>query len=318
MDLLAHLEAFAEVAERRSFSAAAQQLHIAQPLLSRRIKNLERRLGGQLFERSQRQIRITELGQLLLPHALDVIARTRHLLALAESARRTTSIAVGIPPECEPSSLARLIRGASQYEALISVHESPARDRLLQFEEGRLACALVRVPADRAPLLVPLGVASVAAVAGGAVHLDSLRPRRSATAPPPVRLLVLPEDDIALHTDRLVRALAAAGLAERCMEIASSASTAAAEVLAGAGLLVCDERFASRHDLAWSPLADQALHRGYEVSVHASRLPGLSVDSLRRWLVPHLAAAIGAAPRVDLKAARQPDTEDRLRLAAGV
>ncbi|MGZ4288829.1 MAG: LysR family transcriptional regulator, partial [Solirubrobacteraceae bacterium] len=91
MDLLAHLEAFAAVAERRSFSAAAEQLHIAQPLLSRRIKNLERRLGGELFERSQRRVRITELGQLLLPHAQEVISRTRHLLAVAESAHRTTS-----------------------------------------------------------------------------------------------------------------------------------------------------------------------------------------------------------------------------------
>ncbi len=278
------------------------------------------RSRGQLLERSQRHVRITELGRLLLPHAQDVIARTGHLLALAESAHRTTSVAVGIPPECEPASLARLIRGASEHDALITVHELPARDRAAALEEGRLACALVRVPVDGAPLLVPLGVASVAgpAPAGGVVHLDSLRPRRGAAAALPLRLLVLPEDDIALHTDRLSRALAAAGLAERSMEVASSASTAVAEVLAGTGRLVCDERFAERHGLAWSPLADEGLHRGYELSINANRLPGRSLGPLQTWLLPLLASVTEAMPAARLEAVDRPGSEDGRRLAAGV
>jgi DNA-binding transcriptional LysR family regulator len=320
VDLLAHLDAFSAVAERRSFSAAAEQLHIAQPLLSRRIKNLERRLGGELFERSQRHVRITELGQLLLPHAEDVIARTGHLLALAESAHRTASVAVGIPPECDPASLARLIRGAAEHGALISVQESPARDRAAALDDGRLACALVRVPVEGAALVVALGVASVAGAApeGGLVHLDGLRPRRSDPDARPVRLLVLPEDDIALHTDRLARALAAAGMAERSMEVASSASTAVAEVLAGSGRLLCDERFARRHGLAWSPLADRVLHRGYELAVNANRPHIPSVGRLAPWLVALLATATGALPAGGREVPPRPDGEDRRRLAAGV
>jgi DNA-binding transcriptional LysR family regulator len=320
VDLLAHLEAFAAVAERQSFSAAAEQLHIAQPLLSRRIKNLERRLGGELFERSHRHVRITELGQLLLPHAQDVISRTGHLLALADSEHRTTSLAVGIPPECEPASLARLLRAGRERGALITVHELPADDRAVALEEGRLSCALVRVPVDGAALVVPLGVASIAGAqpTSGVAHLDSLRPRRTAGAAPPLRLLVVPEDDISVHIDRLRRALAAAGLAERCMEVASSASTAAAEVLADAGLLICDERFAERHGLAWSPLADRGLHRGYELWVNVSRPHGLSLGRLQTWLLPLLAAATGAGPAAAPERERQADTEDRRRLAAGV
>lgn len=320
VDLLAHLEAFAAIAERRSFSAAAEQLHVAQPLLSRRIKNLERRLGGELFERSQRHVRITELGQLLLPHTQDVLARTGHLLALAEAAHRTASIAVGVPPECEPASLARLIQSAGEHDVLITVHESPARDRARALEDGRLACALVRIPADGAPLVVPLGLASVAgaAPAGGVVHLDGLRPRRAGATAPPPRLLVLPEDDVALHTDRLRRALAAAGLAERCMDIASSASTAVAEVLTGAARVVCDERFAERHGLVWSPFADRALHRGYELSVNVNRPHGPSLRRMQALLSPLLAAATGAAPPAGLEPVAQADGDDRGSLAAGV
>ncbi|MGZ4229348.1 MAG: LysR family transcriptional regulator [Solirubrobacteraceae bacterium] len=321
MDLLAHLEAFAAVAERRSFSAAAEQLHIAQPLLSRRIKNLERRLGGELFERSQRRVRITELGQLLLPHAQEVISRTRHLLAVAESAHRTTSLAVGVPPDCEPASLAQLIRIATQQGALISVHESPARDRAAALESGQLACALVRVPVDNAALTVPLGVAAVGApTATRAVHLDSLRPRRADRAAPAPRLIVLPEDDIAVHIERLSRALAAVGLGAECIEVASSAATAVAEVLAGAGLLLCDERFARRHDLAWSPLSDRTLHRGYELATNTRPFGALNEPD--RWLMPLLAEATGAdqgkAATPAGPSAAERASDDRRRLAAGV
>lgn len=322
MDLLAHLEAFAAVAERRSFSAAAQQLHIAQPLLSRRIKNLERRLGGELFERSQRHVRITDLGQTLLPHAQDVIARTGHLLALAESAHRTAALAVGIPPECDPPALARLIRDAAAHGVPITVHESAARERAASLEDGRLACALVRVPVDGASLVVPLGVGSEAGAARTpeVVHLDALRPRRAAAAAPRprLRLLILPEDDIALHTDRLTRALAAAGLAERSVHVAASASTAVAEVLAGAGRLLCDGRFAERHGLTWSPLADRGLHRGYELLVRVNRPHGPSPGALQAWLLPLLAAATGAAQTGAPQPAPAAHREDQRRLAAGV
>lgn len=69
MDLLVHLETFVAVAEERSFSRAAEAQGIAQPLLSRRVRTLEDSLGGELFDRSRRQIEITAFGELLLPHA---------------------------------------------------------------------------------------------------------------------------------------------------------------------------------------------------------------------------------------------------------
>jgi LysR family transcriptional regulator, benzoate and cis,cis-muconate-responsive activator of ben and cat genes len=319
LDLLAHLEAFEAVAERRSFSAAAEHLHIAQPLLSRRIKNLEQRLGGRLFERSQRQVRITELGELLLPHTEEILVRTGHLLALAESAQRTTVLAVGIPPDCDPTSLARLLTGASQHGTPIAVHESPAPDRAAALEAGRFDCALLRVRVESAELVARLGLAEApgAESVGVSVHLDSLRPRRRAGAAPPVRLLVMPEDDLPLHTDRLTRGLAAAGLSGRCIAAVSSASTAVAEVLAGDGRLICDERFAKRHRLSWTPLADPGLHRGYELSVNSSSARFASLGPLRASLLPLLAASTGAAP-VAAAAAPPTPSQDQRRLAAGV
>ena len=63
------LRAFLEVAEARSFSAAAQQLHLTQPAVSKRIALLEEYLGTELFDRIGRHVSLTEAGQALLPHA---------------------------------------------------------------------------------------------------------------------------------------------------------------------------------------------------------------------------------------------------------
>jgi DNA-binding transcriptional LysR family regulator len=67
------LKAFLVVAELRSFSLAAQQLHLTQPAVSKRIAALETLLDYQLFDRIGRSIQLTEAGQTLLPRAQRIL-----------------------------------------------------------------------------------------------------------------------------------------------------------------------------------------------------------------------------------------------------
>jgi DNA-binding transcriptional LysR family regulator len=67
------LQAFIAVARAASFSQAAQQLHLTQPAVSKRIATLEKSLGSRLFDRLGRQIVLTEAGQTLLPRAQQII-----------------------------------------------------------------------------------------------------------------------------------------------------------------------------------------------------------------------------------------------------
>jgi DNA-binding transcriptional LysR family regulator len=75
MDLdLRKLRYFVAVAQHRHFGRAAQQLYIAQPVLSRQIRALERDLGCALFERTTRSVQLTAAGDQLLEEASGIFA----------------------------------------------------------------------------------------------------------------------------------------------------------------------------------------------------------------------------------------------------
>lgn len=331
MDLLAHLEAYVAVVDESSFSRAADRLGIAQPLLSRRIKTLEAHFGGSLFDRSRRRITTTEFGVLLLPYAQDVLDRAQRLRHVARSAREAAAGAVGVPADCGPAALARVMRAGAERGTTLRVHELPPDERLVGLADGSLTYALLRVPPENAALRVPLGLASAppdgpdgtrtGPVEGGrrprprALHLEDLRPvrgrpRRSAAVP----VLTMSEDQVPSAQDRLTRAAARAGLPEALIRPAGPTAAALAETLAGRVTLLCAEPYARLHGASWVPLADAMLHRGYDPGT-ARRQQG--VPSVPDWLVTLLAAAVGATRNTP--AARPPGTgrkDASARLAA--
>ena len=75
-------KSFVVVAENRSFSRAARALHTTQPTLSRRIARFESNLGVRLFERYGRHVECTPAGDMLLPLAQVIIARSDEAIAL--------------------------------------------------------------------------------------------------------------------------------------------------------------------------------------------------------------------------------------------
>src|SRR5690606_35065332 len=84
---LRQIRYFVAVASARSFTRAAEQLHIAQPPLSRQIRLLEGELGVQLLHRDSRPLQMTEAGRVFYEQALQVLHRAEQM--------KTATIQVG-------------------------------------------------------------------------------------------------------------------------------------------------------------------------------------------------------------------------------
>jgi DNA-binding transcriptional LysR family regulator len=82
---LTKLQTFLHVTQNMSFSEAANHLHLTQPAVSHQIKNLEQDLGVKLFERSGSNLRLTDAGCFLLPHARKLVHEAIEVRQMMES-----------------------------------------------------------------------------------------------------------------------------------------------------------------------------------------------------------------------------------------
>src|ERR1700686_557738 len=104
---LHQLRYFSAVADTGSFSRGAEKCHVSQPSLSQQILKLESDLGGRLFDRLGRSVRLTDLGEAFLPRARSVL----HELSSAkdELTERLQSeagpVVIGAIPTIAPSWL---------------------------------------------------------------------------------------------------------------------------------------------------------------------------------------------------------------------
>ena len=82
------LQYFLTVAQEESFSKAAKVMHVTQPTLSRQIALLEESLGVTLFQRSTRNIMLTDEGMLLRRRAEELLSLAKKNGARADPTGR--------------------------------------------------------------------------------------------------------------------------------------------------------------------------------------------------------------------------------------
>jgi LysR family transcriptional regulator, transcription activator of glutamate synthase operon len=87
---------FVVLAKTGNFMEAAEQLYISQSTLSKHIKNFEEELGLPLFDRTTRKVGISKFGELLLPHAIQIVEIQDQYTAVLQSsltdARETLTV----------------------------------------------------------------------------------------------------------------------------------------------------------------------------------------------------------------------------------
>jgi DNA-binding transcriptional LysR family regulator len=111
------LRAVEAVARHRHFTRAAEELHLAQSALSHQIRQLERELGTNLFERTSRRVTPTEAG-------LAVAARARRIFVELDGARQ------------EVDELRGALRGRIRIGALVPAGEVDVPGLLARFGEA--------------------------------------------------------------------------------------------------------------------------------------------------------------------------------------
>ncbi len=147
---LQDLAYFAAVARYQHFGRAAQACHIGQPTLSAQLRKLEIELGGSLFERTNRRVSITPLGELLLPHARRALEEVRLLQTAAQSARDQLAgpIKLGAIPTIAPYLLPRILPALNKSAPRLTIDlwEDLTAQLLDRLRTGQLDAALLATP----------------------------------------------------------------------------------------------------------------------------------------------------------------------------
>ncbi|MEV6773824.1 LysR substrate-binding domain-containing protein [Nocardia sp. NPDC051030] len=150
---LEQVRGFVVVAEEGSFRRAAELLRMTQPPLSRQIQKLERDVGVQLLDRTQRQVELTPAGAVFLTEA-------KRLLALAEAAPGTArlvaagntgTVRIGFTATAGFGFLGHFLNQISQAlpRVELALSESVSAQQFGELSSGKLDLGLCRPPFER-------------------------------------------------------------------------------------------------------------------------------------------------------------------------
>jgi LysR family hydrogen peroxide-inducible transcriptional activator len=147
---------FVSIARELNFTRAAERCRVAQPSLSQQIQKLERELGGPLFHRLGRRIRLTDLGEALLPRAERMLLLHQETLHEAsERAAKGGSVSFGAILTIAPY-LMHLVTQRVQQELVIpnlEAHEDFTENLLKKLREGTLDFAIMSTPVEEPAML---------------------------------------------------------------------------------------------------------------------------------------------------------------------
>ncbi|NBO18127.1 MAG: LysR family transcriptional regulator [Proteobacteria bacterium] len=147
---LRDLQYLAATAQHLHFGKAAESCHVSQPTLSMQLKKLEDELGVQLFERNNKSVMLTPIGQQMVLRARQALEAAQAMRELAKQAKDPFSgdMRMGVFPTLGPYVLPRIVpqlKSALPKLNLLLTEEKTAT--LLELlHAGELDCALIALP----------------------------------------------------------------------------------------------------------------------------------------------------------------------------
>jgi len=263
---LRELECFLAVADALHFGRAADHLHLAQPTVSESVRRLERCLGGDLFDRSTRNVALTELGKAFLEEAryayqqVEAAYETGRRLAR----RRSDQLVIAHAPFEDERLLVALTADLRRREADVNVvlEELETVDQLEALRHRRVDAALAW-GVEAQPEVGTMTISSCGYVAlvaeGDPLSRDSaLTAERIASEP----LITWPRASHPVMYDKFAAAMDATGKPWSLVATASGVASLVSRVISSQGVGVIPSVVIRRRQfdgVRVIPLVDQDL-----------------------------------------------------------
>ena len=249
---LRHLRYFVAVAEDLHFRRAAERLHVAQPAVSEQVRKLEAELGVRLFDRTHRNVALTDAGAAMLPEAHRVLrqAEAARLAARSASDRPGRVLRIGYVPTALLASVPRTLRRlvANTPNLKTTMEPGPGLELSDAVRAGELDVAVVSLPVPTAGLRVtPLGEQRAVAVFPTG-HEHAVKPHVGLEQIAPERIVVLPRDADRPFYDAVLATCCAAGISPTLIEMPDGeVDRVLLAVASGAGMALLPECVGERY-----------------------------------------------------------------------
>lgn len=145
------LEYFIEVANHKNFTKAALQVHLSQTALSKAVKKVENELGFELLDRSTRELKLTDAGEVVYHQAtkaLSVLKDMPHLLGDLMNLQ-TGQIKMGVPPLIGTLFFPKIAKAFNEQYPKVSLE-------LIEFGAKKIEALVEEAGVDMGIVMLPL------------------------------------------------------------------------------------------------------------------------------------------------------------------
>ena len=261
-----HLRYFIALARERSFTKAADALHMAQPPLSRQIQQIEEEVGATLIDREKRPLELTPAGRVFHEQALQVVQRMSQLHQAMQSylAAERPRLNIGFVPSTIYGRLPDVIRSFRTAAPGIDLNldEMTSIEQALALKEGRIDVGFGRIAIDD-PVLTQLILRREPIV----LALPLGHPFSGGGKPVPIKqladcsLIIYPRAPRPSYADMVLALLREHGVEPREIREVMEVQTAIGLVAAESGVCLVPQSVQrlGRSDVIYRDLAEEAL-----------------------------------------------------------